>query len=76
MQKSKTVPNNAKFEIRPASSEEAGLFYALQPEQSLPLLKKHVDLFYYACASGMSWLALDSKGDLARNYGTISQEMA
>ena len=22
----------------------------------------------YACASGMSWLALDSKGDLARNY--------
>ena len=23
----------------------------------------------YACASGMSWLALDSKGDLARNYG-------
>ena len=25
----------------------------------------------YACASGMSWLALDSKGDLARNYGTI-----
>lgn len=33
MQKSKTVPNNVKFEIRPASSEEAGLFYALQPEQ-------------------------------------------
>lgn len=25
----------------------------------------------YACASGISWLALDSKGDLARNYGTI-----
>lgn len=28
----------------------------------------------YACASGMSWLALDSKGDLARNYGTIAQK--
>ena len=28
----------------------------------------------YACASGMSWLALDSKGDLARNYGTIAKE--
>ena len=27
----------------------------------------------YACASGMSWLALDSKGDLARNYGTIAK---
>ena len=27
----------------------------------------------YACASGMSWLALDSKGDLARNYGTIGK---
>ena len=26
-----------------------------------------------ACASGMSWLALDSKGDLARNYGTIAK---
>lgn len=25
----------------------------------------------YACASGMSFLALDTKGDLARNYGTI-----
>ena len=33
MQKNKHEPNNAKFEIRPASSEEAGLFYALQPEQ-------------------------------------------
>ena len=33
MQKSKTVPINDKFEIRPASFEEAGLFYALQPEQ-------------------------------------------
>lgn len=28
----------------------------------------------YACASGMSWLALDSKGDLARNYGAIAKE--
>ena len=28
----------------------------------------------YACACGMSWLALDSKGDLARNYGTIAKE--
>ena len=27
----------------------------------------------YACASGMSWLALDSKGYLARNYGTIAK---
>ena len=27
----------------------------------------------YACASGMSWLALDSKGDLALNYGTIAK---
>ena len=27
----------------------------------------------YACASGMSWLTLDSKGDLARNYGTIAK---
>ena len=27
----------------------------------------------YTCASGMSWLALDSKGDLARNYGTIAK---
>ncbi len=26
----------------------------------------------YACASGMSFLALDTKGDLARNYGTIA----
>lgn len=28
----------------------------------------------YACASGMSWLALDTKGDLARNYGTIAHD--
>ena len=27
----------------------------------------------YACACGMSFLALDTKGDLARNYGTIAQ---
>ena len=27
----------------------------------------------YACASGMSFLALDTKGDLARNYGAIAQ---
>lgn len=26
----------------------------------------------YACASGMSFLALDTKGDLARNYGAIT----
>ena len=26
----------------------------------------------YACACGMSFLALDTKGDLARNYGTIA----
>ena len=28
----------------------------------------------YACASGMSFFALDTKGDLARNYGTIAKE--
>ncbi len=28
----------------------------------------------YACASGMSFLALDTKGDLARNYGTVATE--
>ena len=28
----------------------------------------------YACASGMSYLALDTKGDLARNYGTIAAQ--
>lgn len=27
----------------------------------------------YACASGMSFLCLDTKGDLARNYGTIAK---
>lgn len=28
----------------------------------------------YACASGMSFLALDTKGDLARNCGTIAKK--
>ena len=28
----------------------------------------------YACASGVSFLALDTKGDLARNYGTIAKK--
>ena len=28
----------------------------------------------YACASGMSFFALDTKGDLARNYGTIAEK--
>lgn len=28
----------------------------------------------YACACGMSFLALDTKGDLARNYGTVAQK--
>ena len=28
----------------------------------------------YACASGMSFLALDTKGDLARNYGAIASK--
>ena len=28
----------------------------------------------YACASGMSWLSTDTKGDLARNYGTIAEK--
>jgi len=28
----------------------------------------------YACASGMSYLSLDTKGDLARNYGTIAKD--
>ena len=28
----------------------------------------------YACASGMSFLALDTKGDLARNYGAVATE--
>lgn len=29
----------------------------------------------YACASGMSFLALDTKGDLARNYGAIANDI-
>ena len=28
----------------------------------------------YACASGMIFLALDTKGDLARNYGSIAKK--
>lgn len=28
----------------------------------------------YACASGMSYLALDTKGDLARNYGAVARD--
>ena len=28
----------------------------------------------YACASGMSFLAPDTKGDLARNYGAVAQK--
>ena len=28
----------------------------------------------YACACGMSYLSLDTKGDLARNYGTIAKD--
>ena len=28
----------------------------------------------FACASGMSFLALDSKGDLARNYGAVASK--
>jgi len=28
----------------------------------------------FACASGMSWLALDTKGDLARNYGAVAKD--
>ena len=29
----------------------------------------------YACACGMSFLALDTKGDLARNYGAIARDI-
>lgn len=28
----------------------------------------------YACASGMSWLSTDTKGDIMRNYGRIAEE--
>ena len=28
----------------------------------------------YACASGMSFITTDTKGDLARNYGAIAKE--
>ena len=33
MQKSNPQPNNTRFEIRPASPEEAGLFYAQLPAE-------------------------------------------
>ena len=29
----------------------------------------------FACASGMSYVALDTKGDLSRNYGTIAKKI-
>lgn len=28
----------------------------------------------YACATGMSWLSTDTKGDIVRNYGRIARE--
>mgnify|MGYP007064650708 CR=1 FL=1 len=28
----------------------------------------------YACASGMSFLSTDTKGDVMRNYGTVAKE--
>ena len=28
----------------------------------------------YACASGMSWLSTDTKGDVARNYGIVAEK--
>lgn len=28
----------------------------------------------YACASGMSWLSTDTKGDVARNYGVVAEK--
>ncbi len=28
----------------------------------------------YACASGMSWLSTDTKGDIMRNYGQIAKD--
>lgn len=37
MNKNKPEPSTAKYEIRPASSEEAGLFYAMPPEQDAEL---------------------------------------
>lgn len=30
----------------------------------------------YACASGMSWLSTDTKGDIMRNYGQIAKDYA
>lgn len=35
--------------------------------------KQHSNL-EYACASGMSFISTDTKGDLARNYGSIAKE--
>ena len=37
MKKGKPESNNVKYEIRPASSEEAGLFYAMPPEKDAEL---------------------------------------
>lgn len=37
MKKTGANPNTAKYEIRPASSEEAGLFYAMTPEKDAEL---------------------------------------
>lgn len=37
MKKSNPKPNTAKYEIRPASSEEAGLFFAMPPEKDVEL---------------------------------------
>ena len=31
-------------------------------------------IYKYACATGMSFITTDTKGDLARNYGTIAKE--
>ena len=28
----------------------------------------------YACASGMSWLSTDTKGDVCRNYGNVAKQ--
>ena len=33
-----------------------------------------VSYTHLACASGMSYLALDTKGDLARNYGAVASK--
>ena len=45
MQKSESKPNNTRFEIRPASPEEAGLFYAQLPaEDERPVSYTHLTL--------------------------------